>query len=283
MDDPATATAVHDSDGLHVAGPTAPTPVFSVTKLFVATAVLRLTETAELDLDAEAAHGATVRELLGHQGGLPDYATTPAYLDAVAAAPGNPWGVEEIAYAAGEPSTRGRFSYSNLGYWLLGALVEQVTGKSLAVALAELVFTPAGLTDTWYPARGEGRTESGYSTLWAGPAGAAWSTPADLVAFLGVLTAGSLITPESFALMGNARPVESGGPPWQAPGYGLGVMVDRELGVLGHAGAGPQYTSAAFTLLDGSRSAAAIAGPGARTDPTTAVLRLLSAGGPGTS
>lgn len=97
MPGPGVAVAVRDENGLHVTGPTTAQPVFSVTKMFVATAVLRLVEQGPLTLDEEVSRrvpvspsGVTVRHLLGHTGGLPDYATTAPYLAAVAADHGHP-------------------------------------------------------------------------------------------------------------------------------------------------------------------------------------------------
>ena len=100
-------------------------PVFSVTKMFVAAAALRLAEDGALDLDgpargwlpeapglAGAAGAATLREVLRHTAGLPDYARSPAYLAAVAARPGRPWGPEQIldcAFSGGDgPAGPGR-------------------------------------------------------------------------------------------------------------------------------------------------------------------------------
>jgi CubicO group peptidase (beta-lactamase class C family) len=279
-DDPLLAVAERHADGLRVAGEASAAPVFSVTKMFVSTAVLRLAECGRLRLEDPASDrvsSVTVRELLGHTAGLPDYTSSPQYHDAVSSEPARPWSIEKIAAVAlgGERSARGRFRYSNLGYWLLGEFVEQLTGDPLSALLTDLVFAPAGLTDTRYPALGDGVTAEGYDTRWAGPAGAA-CPPADMTRFLAVLAGGALLSRASLTAMTSGTPAEAD-LPWRAPRYGLGVMTDRELRVLGHGGAGPGYTSAAFASLDGSRCAAAIAGPGSRSDPTTVVLNLLAA------
>lgn len=55
-------------------------------------------------------------------------------------------------------------------------------------------------------------------------------------------------------------------------------MIDRGHGVLGHAGGGSGYTSAAFTTSERARSVAVIAGPSATHDPTELALRLLRPG-----
>jgi CubicO group peptidase (beta-lactamase class C family) len=275
------ATAVRDRNGLRGTGPTAPRPVFSVTKMFVATAILRLSESGDLALDDEITtplRPATPRALLGHTAGLPDYGTTVAYRDAVAAHPSRPWTLAEITAAAlTQPApTPGAYSYSNLGYWLLGANVERATGTPLHHTLAELVFEPAGMTATFYPADGTWRTDTGYDTRWAGPAGAAWSTPADMTTFLTALFAGNLVSETSLTAMTKPTPVAPR-PPWPDPGYGLGLVIDGELGTFGHSGDGPGYGSAAYIVPATGRSAAVITkSPASVADPIEAALRLLA-------
>jgi D-alanyl-D-alanine carboxypeptidase len=175
---------------------------------------------------------------------------------------------------SGHRSERGRFRYSNLGYWLLGEFVESVTGVPLGRTLSELVFEPAGMGDTVYPEVGAGLTAGGYDTRWAGPAGAVWATPVDVVGFLSGLLGGSLLSPGSLAAMTAATPVVAGAP-WRAPEYGLGLMIDREYGVFGHSGGGPEYTSAAFIAPKKGRCVAVIAGPLADEDPIEVALKTL--------
>ncbi|MEV6081602.1 serine hydrolase domain-containing protein [Streptomyces sp. NPDC052069] len=277
------AVAVLDSRGLHTTGVKAAQPVFSVTKMFVATAALRLIESGRLALDDEvsrrvpqAPSGITVRHLLGHTSGLPDYASAPAYLDAVAARPAQPWSLEQIASIAlvGDRSAPGRFRYCNLGYWLLGAFIEEVTATPLERTLAEVVFEPAGMASTSYPAPGAGLTETGYDTRWAGPAGAAWATPADLVRFLTELLERPLLSVPSLAAMTTVTPVAAG-PPWREPGYGLGLMIDGWHHTFGHGGSGPGYSSAAFVVPGLGRSVAMIARSSAGADLSAPALRFL--------
>ncbi|MEV3870219.1 serine hydrolase domain-containing protein [Streptomyces sp. NPDC049906] len=284
---PDAAVAVLDKDGgLTLTGADTAQPVFSVTKMFLAAAALRLADSGRLDLEDEVSHwvplapsGITVRELLNHTGGLPDYATSTAYLDAVARQPDRPWGLERILTVALEEgrSARGRFRYSNLGYWLLGALVQDITDAPLEGALAALVFDPAGMGSTFFPGPDTGLTETGYHTGWAGPAGAAWATPHDLVVFLAVLLGGSLLSERSLTAMTTAVPVAAG-PPWRKPGSGLGLMIDEEYRTFGHGGAGPGYTSAAMITPDQGRAVAVIARSSAHVDPTALTLRLLRVG-----
>ncbi|HKS21489.1 MAG TPA: serine hydrolase domain-containing protein [Thermoanaerobaculia bacterium] len=142
-------------EGAVNATPDTPYPIASVTKPFVATAVMKLAQRGIIDLDQPArryardwipaSHRYTVRQLLNHASGLPTYATIR-------------W--------TGEPSPRfdlasmfGRYGftahppgvvseYSNLGYGLLGHIVAVQSGQTLARFLEREVFRPIGLRNT---------------------------------------------------------------------------------------------------------------------------------------
>lgn len=139
----------------------------SLSKQFTAAAVALAAEEGLLDLDAPlgtylpelhpSVHGATVRQVVGHVGGLPDYESRE--LNAVLRdATGNPFefGDEdhlttaeffEVTRAVEQLHPPGtRFLYSNIGYFWLGQLVERVTGESLRAYGERRIFGPAGMT-----------------------------------------------------------------------------------------------------------------------------------------
>ncbi|MGC2461932.1 MAG: serine hydrolase domain-containing protein [Steroidobacteraceae bacterium] len=110
---------------------------YSMTKTFTAAAILQLVEHASLALDNEVdeylpdspyvGHGITIRQLLDHTSGIPN----PIPLRWVHLAEENPTFDERAALAkvlrshpklTSEPGKR--FAYSNIGYWLLGTIVE---------------------------------------------------------------------------------------------------------------------------------------------------------------
>ena len=107
--------------------------VYSVTKTYLAVLCLRL----ELELDAPVSTwiddgrlpAATLRQLLHHTSGIPDYAGLPAYANAVRTSPSQPWDDEELlarALAQGldfEPGAG--WAYSNTGY-LQGAALTRL-------------------------------------------------------------------------------------------------------------------------------------------------------------
>lgn len=118
----------------------------SVTKLFTTAAVMRLVSAGRVHLDAPIDHWLpvpapvpTVRDLLRHRGGLQPW--QPLYLEAT----GHAHVLELITRLprAGQPDTERR--YSDLGFMLLGFMIEEVTGQDLDTALADLIMNPLQL------------------------------------------------------------------------------------------------------------------------------------------
>lgn len=134
--------------------------VGSISKTFTTTALLRLVERGRLDLDRpvreylpefrladmEAAAQVTPRQLLTHSGGFygdffPD---TGDGDDALARAVDELGGLAQLT-----PVGRVR-SYSNSGFYVLGRLLEILSGQRFEDAMARLVLRPLGLRNTWY-------------------------------------------------------------------------------------------------------------------------------------
>ncbi len=154
--------------------PAHPVRIASNTKTYVAAAILRLAETGRIDLDsairdllptafAELLESdgydpstITVRHLLTHTGGLYDHGDAESYTEAIMADPTHHWTPIEQITALVEWGDKlddpGRiYSYSDSGYVLLGVIVEQITGQSLAEAVRQLVdFDKLGLDATWW-------------------------------------------------------------------------------------------------------------------------------------
>jgi D-alanyl-D-alanine carboxypeptidase len=148
----------------------------SVTKMYMATAVLLLAEDGLIDLDARIStylpatiYGhvpngatATVRQLLGHTSGIPDYTGVLAYeLDTLNDPMG--WYPPDrlLSYVEGESAfcaPGACYFYSNTNYLLLALLVDHVTGTSHADVISERIIQPLGLDATYY------KNEPGYPT-----------------------------------------------------------------------------------------------------------------------
>jgi CubicO group peptidase (beta-lactamase class C family) len=119
----------------------------SITKQFTAVLTLQLVEQGKIKLDGKLSEylpdyrkdigeKVTVHHLLTHTSGIPSYTSQPGFFANVSR---NPYKVAEFVktYTSGnlefEPGTK--FSYNNSGYFLLGAIVERITGKSYEQAL----------------------------------------------------------------------------------------------------------------------------------------------------
>jgi CubicO group peptidase (beta-lactamase class C family) len=209
----------------------------------------------------------TLRQLLAHTSGLPDYWKDPpfvwpgvnAFLAPYILNPQQTWTpLEILAKAKGltpiaKPGVV--WHYSDTGYVLVGLVIESLTGKPLHEAYRKRLFEPLGLTETWLhwqepPAssvveshRYEGSLDmypqAHNSADWAG--GGLVSTTRDLERFIGGLMRGQLFADsKTLGLMTTWVPTG-------APGveYGLGLFrVDLGPGhgaIVGHDGYGNSW------------------------------------------
>src|SRR6266540_545320 len=132
--------------------------VASTTKLFLATVVLQLVEEGRLHLDAPVAayvpgfsqaHGVTIRQLLDHTSGIPDYTRTEHFHEGLLADRDRRWSTDDVlALVAGirrdfPPGTD--YSYSNTGYILLGRVIDTVTGSTWAGEIRRRILDPLRL------------------------------------------------------------------------------------------------------------------------------------------
>jgi D-alanyl-D-alanine carboxypeptidase len=248
--------------------------IASITKTFVATAVLRLVDQGKLSLtDKLAAYiggipngeRITLRQLLGMTSGIhefmdeqlrKDFAANPLMrfspLDVVAI-------VRRHApeFAPGE-----EVSYCDSNYTFLGLISEKVTGEPIAQVIQEQVLIPLELRRTSFPTTttipapfargyyaGDGKGElkdytfSNPNLPWT--AGAMISTLGDLRVWAKALATGALLKPETQAERLRFEPLADGS---GLSGYGLGVA--RFGDFIGHAGVTLGYTTAILYLPD---------------------------------
>jgi D-alanyl-D-alanine carboxypeptidase len=251
----------------------------SIVKMFVAVTTLQLAERGRLSLDARLpevlpasvagrianAPDITVRMLLGHRAGIPDW-DSPAVDEQVARDPSRVWKISELLdLAAGQPPVFApgtSFSYSNTDYTLLGLIIERITGHSWRHEVTRRVIRPLRLTHTELPAPGQHSIKgphvhsyfvidgqvtdvTGMDPSFAGAAGAAAlvTTVQDLARFLDALLASRLFrhraTLKQMLTIGPAQ--GEGG----LVGYGLGIERRALPGgaeLIGHLG-GAAYRS----------------------------------------
>lgn len=166
--------------------PDTPSDGGSIAKTFTATALHMMAADGELDLDAPVARylpafpyaDVTLRHLLSHASGLPDYAVFEAQLEGRESS--NAMLLDLLAERrpplAFAPGTR--FEYSSLGYDLAALVVERVSGHSYEAFLRRWVFGPLGMTDSFVrPARLDD---------WRGPRTIGYSIEAGMRAMLDV-------------------------------------------------------------------------------------------------
>jgi D-alanyl-D-alanine carboxypeptidase len=129
----------------------------SITKAFTGVAILRLAQEGRLKLDdtigryvdgfpADVADRVTIRQLLQHRSGMGDFFPSPEFR----ADPSKVRTLDDYLRIARstplefEPNARER--YSNLGYVVLGAIVQRVSGRPWDEAIRAYVYEPAGMT-----------------------------------------------------------------------------------------------------------------------------------------
>ena len=246
----------------------------SITKTFIAVEVMMLRDAGRLTLtdpagdylDAGAAGGIRIGELLAHSGGLRAETAGPWWeripgTDLAGLASGS-LGADAARFRPGR-----RYHYSNVGFALLGSLIEAVAGRPWHEVLAHDLFSPLELNRT--TTRPSAPAATGYAVHphadvllpepehdagALAPAGQLWLTMADLArwgAFLAGDTAGLI---EEATLAEMREPVvvgEAAGQPWTA-GHGLGLQLWNVGGdrYYGHTGSMPGFT-AILQITDG--------------------------------
>jgi D-alanyl-D-alanine carboxypeptidase len=234
--------------------------IASITKMFTAAMILQLVEAGKLKLtdtldkffpQIPNAKKITIVQILAHRSGIPNVRReqnsqgnvnmTPITKDEMLAL---------IAKATPNFEPDAKQSYSNSGYFLLGLILEKVTGKPYEEALKERITSKIGLKDT-YTATGnidvnknESLTylnvggdwkqvsETHPSILFGG--GAIVSTPNDLAKFIQALFDGKIVSKENLDQMKTIR---------DGDGLGLGMEPHTFAGktFYGHAGGGDNY------------------------------------------
>ncbi|MGP3632701.1 serine hydrolase domain-containing protein [Streptomyces sp. 24-1644] len=269
----------------------------SNTKTFTATVILQLVGEGKVDLDSPVetylphllrgqgidGRDITVRHLLQHTSGLPNY--TSFMLEAVLGKDRHtyyqPRTLLDLALARKaqfEPGTG--LAYSNTNYVVAGLLIEKVTGRPLAEQITERVIDRIGLRHTYFPGIGDqGIREAhphGYHATgpgaplediteidpsWAWAAGQLISTPSDLNRFFSALIGGKLLQPAQLTEMRTTVkvPDDLGFVPGTRFGLGL-ISVPLSCGGLmwGHGGDTPGYHTSPGVTDDGRAATIAV-------------------------
>ncbi|MFB0565226.1 MAG: serine hydrolase [Candidatus Aminicenantaceae bacterium] len=269
-----------DLENMSPAKPESSYRLASVTKTITAIAVLQLVEKGKISLDAEVQTyvpyfpkkkwPVTVRQLLGHLGGISHYKN----YDAESHIKIHKNTKEAIAIfkdfkLVAEPGTR--YSYSSYGYNLLGAVVEGASGQSYGKYIKEHIFDPLGMKDSRlddpvdlipYRVRGyriiNGEIKNSeyvdISSRFAG--GGTRSTVIDLLKYAQGIFSGKLLDEETWRQMFTPMALRD----QHYTGYGMGWTV-RPAGshfAVSHGGSQPE-TRTHILIFPKERFAAALA------------------------
>jgi CubicO group peptidase (beta-lactamase class C family) len=241
--------------------PHTPYPLASVTKPIAATALMTLVKKGAIDLDEPAQKGApyTVRQVLSHTAGLGTYARIYWADQQV---PTRPLAerIQAYGFAAQPPGTV--FEYSNLGYGLVGEIIEAKASKPLEQVLRETVFEPLGMRDSQlvngfampegaarkHGTDGKPLADTANDTP---AAGNVWASAHDLALFaafsLGADAPGMapILGADARRLMQTAAETQALHPYYGGAGYGLGWYVQNRGGepVVWHEGGMPGASS----------------------------------------
>jgi CubicO group peptidase (beta-lactamase class C family) len=233
----------------------------SVTKQFTAAAILKLQEQNRLSVtdklskyfpDFPRADEVTLHHLLTHTSGIHSYTNKDEFLQRVLQPVTNEALLNFFKNDPYDFNPGEQYRYNNSGYFLLGYIIEKVSGKSYPQYLKDTFFDPLGMTNTGVhasslaltnEARGHQRSGNKYEPSlnwdmsWAGGAGALYSTLEDLFKWNEALFNGQVINEKSLASALTPVKLNNGNlPPDGEYGYGLMLGKYRDVGVVAHGG-----------------------------------------------
>ncbi|MFD4866388.1 serine hydrolase domain-containing protein [Streptomyces sp. NPDC058412] len=262
--------------------------IASVAKAFSGAVALGLVDRGRLHLDdtigevlpaqPAAWHEVTLRQLLNHTSGLPDYSASRGFIDIISEDPRHRFDSRRLLeFVAGEDLAfrpGSRYQYSNSDNIAIALMAEAATGRRYEALLRELVYEPLGLNETSLPQgyrlpapflhgyqidpqTGPVDVSEAISASGAWAAGGIVSTPKDLTAFIRGYAGGSLVSErtrrQQFTFIRGALS-QPPGPGRTEAGLAIYRYTTRCGTVYGHTGNTPGYTQLAAATKDGRRS-----------------------------
>jgi len=134
----------------------------SITKQFTSMLIMQLVEEGKIKLEGkitdylpgyrkDIGEQVTIHHLLTHTSGIPSYTELPEFSNEISR---DPYTVDEFVqkYCSGDLEFKpgSKFVYNNSGYFLLGAIIEKVTGKKYEAVLKERILDPLNMKNTGY-------------------------------------------------------------------------------------------------------------------------------------
>jgi len=256
--------------------PETPFWIASITKLFIAAAILKLHEQGRISIDQPMAaylpgslinglhrlkgvdytEKITLRHLLGHSSGLPDYIEIhrndeKSLFNKLLEEGDMSWDIEDLAGIVRDvdaplfqpqplEAKKKRVRYSDTNFQLLIATIEEITGQPLHEAFGEMFYKPLGLQQTFHPGRAPAGPVSTAASVWYKekplniPQAMAsfkdpFSTTGDLLVFMRALLRGEIFDDPATVKHMHTEwnrfgfSISPVGPGWPIE-YGLGMM-----------------------------------------------------------
>lgn len=249
--------------------------IASITKQFTATGILMLADEGKLALGdninkflpdyPSEGKKITIENLLTHTSGIKNYTSDPAFGEKMSTDQTVSQMIDSFKNAPlqFEPGTR--YSYSNSGYVLLGAIIEKVSGLSYAKFVEQRIFVPLGMSNSAYAGhqRGIALHAEGYTRSSDGvgfepgkpismtlpyAAGALVSTVDDLALWDAAVSVGKLLKPATQQQALTAYVLADG---TSVPyGYGWSVRNTGATPMQSHGGGIPGFSTYAMRLPD---------------------------------
>jgi D-alanyl-D-alanine carboxypeptidase len=268
----------------------------SITKQFTAALIMKLQEQGQLHVDDSIATylpeynfpaAITLRMMLTHTSGLADFTNFPQLGDWIEHGVSEATVLTTVSQAPLQFQPGTQYSYSNSNFFALGTIIEKLTGQSYAADLAQYIFQPLGLSNTFYALPPAGQSATGYTNngsglvpaiLWdrsaAFAAGALSSNVYDLVAWDNALLNGKVVSLASFKAMttSNGFGIPGGG----SYGFGLALWTFNNRPIIWHNGQIGGFTTETAVFLD-SGFAVVVLTNDQDANPDAVVLSIMNA------
>ncbi len=273
----------------------------SMNKMFTSVAIAQLVERGKISFDdplakflpefpsKEAAEKIKIKHLLSHTAGLGSY-FNKQFMESSRARFRTTSDFMELAKdekLAFEPGTR--WSYSNTGMLVLGAVIEKATGQSYYDYVRENIYKPAGMinSDCYDLDRVNPNLAAGYEkdytddgvrfrnnifshVIRGGAAGGGYSTVEDLMRFDIALRSNKLVGAEYVKLLLSPKPE------LKSPSYGYGFQIDVENQIAGHGGGFDGISSNLDMFLNSGYTAVVLSNYGGASFPVLEKMRELA-------
>jgi len=218
----------------------------SVTKQFTSAAIMQLVEQGKINLDdpltkyvpdfPSPGENVTVTHLLQHTSGIRSYTNLASFMRLIKEPTTHQQLIDIVSEVEFDFQPGEEFRYNNSGYYLLGVIIEQVSGQTYADYLKDHVYPKAGLTDTGYGANEYPTPQHARGYMLANKkfkderymdmsrpfaAGSLESTVEDLMRWNYALRNGKVVSAESYEMMTTNGTLNNG----EKIQYGFGLFV----------------------------------------------------------